>query len=40
VELACPAPTPLLGKTRDDLVRKVEEMGVTYRECRAAALGQ
>jgi hypothetical protein len=40
VELACPAPTPLLGKTRNDLVLKLEEMGTQYRKCRTAALAQ
>jgi hypothetical protein len=38
LELACPQPTPLLGRTRNDLTRKIEEMGTQYRKCRTARL--
>ena len=38
VALACPLPTPLLGRDRNTLVRKLEEMGAQYRKCRTAAL--
>jgi hypothetical protein len=38
VELACPDLTPLLDKSRDSLVRKIDEISGVYYQCKAAKL--
>ena len=40
MELACPDLTPLLDKSRDSLVRKIDELSATYYRCKAAKLPQ
>ncbi len=38
VELACPDLTPLPDKSRDSLVRKIDEISSIYYQCKAAKL--
>jgi hypothetical protein len=40
VVVSCPELVPMTGRTFGDFIRKLQEVAVQYRKCRAAALAE